>query len=244
MKSIISILLILFTVFDISPAQTTKEKSIRILVVTGGHDYNKETFNDMLSSLGSNISFRIVEFPSAFDMFLPENRNSYDVLIFYHMWQKITPQQENVMAECIKSGKPLVVLHHSICAFDDWEEYMHITGGRYFHKPAVIMGNQYPVSTYIHDLHFMAQIADTENPVTKGVKDFKLFDETYKGYYVEPGVKILITTTDTTSTPVIAWTKRYGKAKVVTFQSGHDTPTFQNPNFRKLLKQAIEYVTD
>jgi len=31
---------------------------------------------------------------------------------------------------------------------------------------------------------------------------------------------------------------------VVTLQSGHDVATFENPNFRKLLKQAIEWVYD
>jgi type 1 glutamine amidotransferase len=44
------------------------------------------------------------------------------------------------------------------------------------------------------------------------------------------------------STPVIGWAKQYGKARVVTLQSGHDVPTFENPNFRKLLKQAILWV--
>ena len=244
MNSIISILLVLFTITDISFGQSSKENPIRILVVTGGHDYNKETFNEMLKSMGDGFTFTISEFPAAFEMFLPENRKRYDVILFYHMWQTITPQQEKTIADCISGGKPLVVLHHSICAFDDWGEYLHITGGKYFHKNTVVGGKEYPVSTYIHDLHFIAHVVDKENPVTKGINDFELFDETYKGYYVEPGVKILLTTTDSTSTPVIGWTKMYGKAKVVTLQSGHDTPTFQNPAFRKLLRQAIRYVTE
>jgi uncharacterized protein len=242
-KTFIVIMLLAFCPINIYSQDRTVHP-IRLLVITGGHEYNKETFNEMLGSLGSNITFSIAEFPSAFDMFLPENRGSYDVLVFYHMWQKITPEQEKVMAECIRNGKPLVVLHHSICAFDEWEEYRHITGGKYFHKPAVIDGTDYPASSYIHNLHFMAHIEDPENPVTKGIKDFELFDETYKGFYVEPGVGILITTNDTTSTPVIGWTKMYGKSRVVTLQSGHDTPTFQNPDFRKLLRQAIEYVIE
>ena len=78
--------------------------------------------------------------------------------------------------------------------------------------------------------------------MTKGVSDFDLFDETYKGYYVAPDVKKLITTTDTTSTPIIGWSKMYGKARIVTLQSGHDSPTFQNPAFRKLLLQSIDWV--
>jgi type 1 glutamine amidotransferase len=74
------------------------------------------------------------------------------------------------------------------------------------------------------------------------MKDFDLFDETYKGYWIEPGVTPILTTTDTTSNRVIGWTKTYGRARIVTLQSGHDSPTFQNPDFRQLLKQAIDWV--
>jgi uncharacterized protein len=212
---------------------------VRILVVTGGHEYNKESFMEMLSTLGSGFSFEITEFPGAFEMFLPRNRDKYDVLVFYHMWQTITPEQQKSLADCIREGKPLVVLHHSICAFDNWEEYVHITGGKYFHQPTMLHGTQYPASSYEHDRHIHVEVVDTLNPVTKNLRDFELFDETYKDYYVEPGVTPLLRTTDPTSTPVIGWETRYGKSLVVTIQSGHDTPTYQDGNYRRLLRQAI-----
>jgi hypothetical protein len=241
MRTLIILLVSFFSaLFGLSVEKTTDQ--IKILVVTGGHSYNKETFNEMLNSLGSNITWQVSEFPAAFDMFKPENRSKYDVIVFYHMWQKITPEQQVVFSDCIKKGKPVVALHHSICAFDDWEEYWRIIGGKYFHKNTILDGREYKACSYIHDLHFMADIADKNHPVTKGVRDFELFDETYKGYWVDPSVKILITTKDTTSTPIIGWTKTYGKAKIVVLQSGHDSPTFQNPSFRQLLKQSIEWV--
>ena len=216
-------------------------KTIRVLVITGGHDYKAEQFNQMLSSLGENISYQIAELPAAYDMFLPENRTNYDVLVFYHMWQKITGEQAKVFAECISQGKPLVALHHSICAYDDWPEYFNIIGGKYFHKPTTVNGKVYQACSYIHDVHFNVKVVDPKNPVTIGIPDFEIFDETYKGYYVEDGVTPLLTTDEPSSTPIIGWTKYYGKARVVTLQSGHDAPTFENPNFRKLLKQSIEW---
>jgi type 1 glutamine amidotransferase len=74
------------------------------------------------------------------------------------------------------------------------------------------------------------------------VKDFELFDEAYHGYYVSPEATPLLTTDEPNGSPILGWTKKYGKAQVVTIQSGHDTPTFENPVFRKLLKQSIEWV--
>jgi type 1 glutamine amidotransferase len=242
MKKLLVFLIFIFVSISVFPTANPPSKPIRIMVITGGHDYNTEKFTEMLDNLGNNIQYQIAEFPGAYDMFLPENRSKYDVLVFYHMWQKITDKQAVAFADCIRQGKPLVVLHHSICAFDDWPEYFNIIGGKYFHKPTIVKGKEYQACTYIHDLHFKVRIVNPDNPVTKGISDFDIFDETYKGYYVEDGVTPLLTTEDPSSSPVIGWTKVYGKARIVTLQSGHDAPTFGNPDFRKLLKQAVEWV--
>jgi type 1 glutamine amidotransferase len=202
-------------------------KPIRVLVITGGHDYRKTEFNQMFASFAPEIIFQVAELPSAFDMFMPENRNQYDVLIFYHMWQTITDDQAKNFVDCIKLGKPLVVLHHSICAFDEWPEYWNIIGGKYFHKTTLYKGKEYAPCSYIHDIHFNVEIADKKHPVTKGMNDFPIFDETYKGYYVGEEVTSLLVTDEPSSNSVIGWTKEYGKS---------------NENYRKLLKQAIEWV--
>ena len=74
-------------------------KPIRVLVITGGHSYQEEPFNQMLASLGKGISFKVVSFPEAFSMFSQEKRSQYDVLVFYHMWQKITEDQAKSFAD-------------------------------------------------------------------------------------------------------------------------------------------------
>jgi type 1 glutamine amidotransferase len=242
MKKLFQVLFFAFIFFNVILSTAWSSDPVRILVVTGGHSYKTDQFNQMLSSLGPEITYQVVELPSAFEMFLPENRSKYDVLVFYHMWQQITDEQAKNFAECIREGKPVVALHHSICAFDDWPEYWNIIGGKYFHKPTTFKGKEYQPCSYIHDLHFNVKVVDPKNPVTKGVKDFGIFDETYKGYYVEDGVTPLLTTDEPSSTPVIGWSKKYGKSRIVVLQGGHDAPTFENPNFRKLLKQAIIWV--
>ncbi len=239
MKRIFCSLLLVFVVF----IALTAAKPIRILVITGGHDYNKVEFNKMLSGLGQGITWSVSELPAAYDMLLPGNRGKYDVLVFYHMWQTISDDQKKVFADCIREGKPLVALHHSICAYDDWPEYWNIIGGKYFHKPTVYNGKEYQACSYIHDIHFRVKISGKKHPVTEGINDFDIFDETYKGYYVASDVVPLLTTDEPSSTPVIGWAKKYGRSRIVVLQSGHDVPTFENPNFRKLLKQSIIWVS-
>ncbi len=241
MKKLLIGIIILFNLLSAIPVQA-QNSQIRVLVITGGHDYNKESFNAMLSDMSKYFSFEIKEFPKAYEMFSPENIDKYDVLVFYHMWQSISEEQKKVLSDCIFNGKPLVVLHHSICAFDNWEEYIHIIGGKYFNQPSVLNGKEYPVSSYKHDIRFIVNVLDSNHLVTKGLKDFEVFDETYKDFYVEPDVKPLLQTIESSSTPTIGWTKQYGKGHVVTIQIGHDTPTYENLNYRKLLLQAIEWV--
>jgi len=241
MKTLYLLISLIFSTFSTYSNQYPAEP-IRILVITGGHDYNAESFNEMLASLGPGIKYQVAEFPAAYDMFLPVNRGRYDVLVFYHMWDKITDDQAKMFVDCIKSGKPVVALHHSLVAFESWPEYRDIIGGKYFLNPATVNGKVYSAGSYIHDLSLKVKIVNPNHPVTKGVGDFEIFDETYKGYYVADDVTPLLTTDEPTSEPVIGWAKKYGKSRIVVFQSGHGTPAYENPGYRKLLKQAIEWV--
>lgn len=222
----------------------SSQDSIRVLVITGGHGYNVESFNIMFASLEPGIVYQIAELPAAYEMFKPESRKKYDVLVFYHMWQQISEEQKEILTDCIRQGKPVVALHHSICAFDDWPEYWNIIGGKYFHKTTSFKGKVYQPCSYIHDLHFIVKVADRKHQVTRGINDFNLFDETYKGYYIADDVIPLLTTDEPSSNTVIGWAKNYGKSRIVVLQSGHDVPTFENPDFRKLLRQSIEWVSD
>jgi hypothetical protein len=224
-----------------SAIASSRPAGIRVLVVTGGHDYNQSTFNAMFESMSGTISYKIIAFPDAFSMFTPQRRNEFDVVVFYHMWQTITEDQKSDMTDCFRQGKPLVVLHHSICAFDKWDEYANIVGGRYFHDSSVVEGKVYPPSTYRHDVNVRIKVLDSTNPVTRGITDFELFDEVYGGFYVEPGVTPLLTTDHPESSPTIGWLHNYGKSRVVVIQSGHDSPAFESPIYRKLLRQSIEW---
>jgi type 1 glutamine amidotransferase len=234
--------LVLVTAALFSAITYSQSSAIRVLVVTGGHDYNQSSFTELFESMSGSISYKIVPFPEAFSMFTPQRRNDYDVVVFYHMWQDITEEQKSDMIDCFWHGKPLVVLHHSICAFDKWDEYRRIIGGRYFHDTTVIEGRVFPPSTYNHDVYVPIHVKDSTNPVTRGIADFELFDEVYGGFYVERGVTSLLTTDHPDSSPMIGWSHYYGKSRVVTIQPGHDTPAFQSPIYRKLLLRAIEWV--
>ena len=232
----------LITFVNVNVVAQKKNEPVRVLLVTGGHGFDKEPFYKFVNSL-SGISVTEVKHPGALAMFRPENRASYDVVLFYDMPNIISEQEKKDFTDCLKAGKGIVVWHHAYCSYQDWSEYQTIIGGRYHEEPWTDgNGAAQPASTYKHDVQFRVKVADRKHPVTKGVKDFDILDETYGRGVVNSGVHVLLATDEPTSTPSIAWTNQYGKAKVVTILLGHDNHAWTNPNFVKLLTQAIMWV--
>jgi type 1 glutamine amidotransferase len=221
-------------------ASRSQASPIRILVVTGGHDFEHDPFFKLFQD-NSDISYRAVEHPNAHALLKADAAGQYDVLILYDMYQPISDEAKADLVARLKEGQGLVVLHHAIASYQQWPEYAKIIGARYYLERTVVDGVEKPRSAYKHDMHFRVHIADRHHPITQGVEDFDIHDETYKWFDVAPECHALLTTDEPESNQVIAWTKTYGAARVVYFQSGHDHYAYENANFQRLLKQAIRW---
>jgi uncharacterized protein len=221
-------------------ALTSRLAKTRVLLVHGGHDFETNQFLQVFRE-NPKITFIMVEHPKAQEWFRPERAAEYDVLVFYDMWQTISDQGKADLVSLLKSGKPLVALHHTLAAFQNWDEYANIIGGRYHQNKWKDGGTEKPASTYEHDVDFTVHVADPGHPVTRGIKDFRIHDEVYGGFVVYPESHILLTTDEPKNGRNIAWWKNYGKARVVYLQLGHDHKAYQDPNYRKLVAQAIDW---
>lgn len=211
----------------------TTRQSNHVLVITGGHDFQPEPFWGMFNSL-DNLSFEAVTFPNAFQHLSIEGAKDYDALVFYDMWQDITPAQQAAYVDLLNYGVGIVSLHHALISFREWDEYDRIIGG-------VWTAGE---NTVKHDVRYSVKIADPNHPVTRGITDFEIVDETYKGYAVNPNVHVLLRADHPDSAPVIGWTHRYGNSPIVYIQHGHDGLAYGNPNYRKLVSQAIRWVVE
>jgi type 1 glutamine amidotransferase len=85
------------------------------------------------------------------------------------------------------------------------------------------------------------KVEDTKHPVTSGLTDFEILDEVYGDVEILPSVKPLLSTTHPKSMRYVAWINRYGKSDVICIQLGHGPTAYANPNFKKLVRQAIEW---
>jgi len=218
--------------------QASATGKIRVLLVTGGHAFEREPFLAMFNSF-TNVTFQYVEHPKAHDLFAPEAASRYDILVLYDMWKTIDDAVRTNFVNLLKRGKGLVVLHHAIANYNDWDQYAGIIGAKYYLKAQTVNGVEKARSQFKHDVVFTVRICDPSHPITRGLKDFEIHDETYNLFDVDPGVKPLLTTEAPTSGKIIGWAKEYGKSRVAYIQLGHDHLAYENPNYRQLVQQAI-----
>jgi len=222
-------------------AEEVPASKIRVLLITGGHGFEQQQFFQLFRT-NSDLSLKECEHPNADAMLKSDRAGDYDVIVLYDMRQDTSEDAKADFVARLKEGKGLVVLHHALCSYQKWPEYAKIIGGRYYLNKTVVNGVEKPASSYKHGMHFNIHVADPSHPITRGIKDFEMNDETYKDFEVASDNHPLLTTDEPTSTRTIAWAKTYEAARVVFIQSGHDHNAYDNPNYQRLLRQAIRWV--
>ena len=232
-------ILLTFFIVLISVNFAISSGKTKILIVTGGHDFDRVSFFQMFDSF-KGVSYTELAHPEAMTRLGALDPASFDAVVFYDMPKVIAEQEKNSYYRLLKEGKGLLFLHHSICAYQDWPEYENIVGGKYFEKKK---DNQFGASSYQHDVDFGVKLENPSHPVTKGIKNFVLHDEVYGNLEVLPEVYPLLSTNHPKSNILIGWTFKKENSKIVFIQPGHDKNSYTNPNYRKLIKQAIRYIS-
>ena len=214
----------------------------KVLIVTGGHDFDTGEFYEMFDAL-PGVTYSKAELPKDMDLLAPGLEATYDAIVSYDMNNfPITDAQRANFDKLMQNGMPLLIFHHSIGGYKDWPKYRDIAGGAYLFENLEADGKTWPPSDYKHDVVMKIAIADKNHPITKGLDDFEMIDEGYKNVYVKPDVHVLLTTDNPFATKQVAWVHRYGKSPVLTLMLGHDKQSFANENLRKLLSQGIDWM--
>ena len=157
-----------------------------MLFITGGHDYEVKDFQTAFASI-ADLAVEQAQLPEAAAKLTPALADEIDVVVFYDMWvQGFTPSEQQAFVALLKRGIGVVALHHTLAAHQTWPEYEKIIGGKYQLQARVVDGKEVPGSTYDHDQEVAVHIADTDHPITRGMKDFQIHDETYKFYDTDP----------------------------------------------------------
>ncbi|MBL8175001.1 MAG: ThuA domain-containing protein [Bryobacterales bacterium] len=219
-------------------AAVNPPKPARLLVVTGGHTFDKRFFDLFSNHPEWKWEHREHAPRSSSTVYAQPVAKDFDVVVLYDMPKKITEQEEHNFLDLFRQGKGVVVLHHALCSYQNWDTYNQITGYRMRDKPDGAL----PAFTFVHDVHFPLQRLAAQHPVLQDVPDFDVFDETYGRVFLEGGSQPLMVTNNATSMPVVVWTRTFMLSRLVMIQPGHGPQIFANPHYRRLLSNAVRWV--
>ena len=229
-KLITLVLLILVSI-------STSAKNLNVIIVTGGHDFDRGAFFEMFDSF-VGISYKELKHPEANLQLGQMDPKTFDAVVFYDMPATISEAEKESYHQLLKLGKGLLFLHHSLASYQGWDEYKTIVGGKYHEEK-----DSPHSSTYKHDVTFPVMIKDPANEITKGVADFSILDEVYGNTEVMPGVKVLLTTNHPESSKAIGWMHTREKSRIVYIQPGHDKNSYSNSDYQQIVRQAIVFVS-
>lgn len=208
---------------------------VQVAVITGGHSYDVPNFHRLFRALPGIDAY--VQHMDDFASSPEEVRDGYDAVVFYIMLTG-GPTDEGLPWH---AGKPLsalshlgttrqgiVLLHHAILAYPQWPAWGEISGLA-----------ERGIFGYDHDQTLDIHVADPHHPITAGVADWQMVDETYSMNDADADSHVLLTTNHPKCMKTVAWTRAYRNARVFCFQSGHDNLTWPDASFRRVLTQGI-----
>jgi len=203
-------------------------KKIQVLVISGGHGFPVQPFREVFAGY-PDMECTFVDEQVGGEAFEDISNWHYDAILLYNYMKKLSDKQQANFLSLLDRGVGLVILHHAIYGYRPWPEYQKIVG-----VTSWLSGAKDGVDFKVH-------VEDPKHPITQGLADFDIQDETYQGHGLEPGMHVLLTTDEPTNSKAVAWVHTYRKSPVCYFQLGHDAKAYKNPNFVTVLGRAIRW---
>ena len=207
---------------------------VKTAVVTGHHPADMRGLTRLFRGLDGVDAY--IQHMEDFSADVGGVRDWYDAVVFYNMhggspaddgpWY--ASRTREAMERLGRTEQGVVLLHHGILAFLEWDFWSKLAGipDRTF-------------TSYAHDQKLRIHVENADHPITAGLSDWEMIDETYEMASAGEGNEILLTTDHPECMRTIAWTRTFDKARVFCLQSGHDDQTFVDPNFREVLRRGI-----
>jgi len=243
MRCAAAIMATLLTILGLATANADDGEKLKVAVITGGHGFEQEPFLDVFRAQ-EDIAFKHIPLEKGEGFIDADVAGRYDVIVLYNMSATISEAHKQSLIDYIAGGGGLVVLHHAMVNYPDWPDWSEIIGARYFQEPTEWQGEERPKSKYTHDVQMPVHVEDPDHPITRGVADFVIHDETYRKWLLYPDNHLLLSCDHPESDKAVGWTRPYNGNEICYLQLGHGPEAFANPNFRTLVAQAVQWAAE
>ena len=234
--------LLLYSIFLIlSVGCNTEKKPIKVAFIAGMNpEFNHELYAPVLDDF-EDVTWKAYTNEESQELFKPENKNEYDVIVFYDICLKEIPgSTKQDIAKVVSEGKPVLILHDGLLTYNTWPEFAKIAGMKYFMSEQDVDGVPYSTSKYKHNQDIPIRVADKKHFITQGMdNEFMVNDEVYDKLWESPDIHPLWTTTHPESIRNIMYTHKYGKGKVAGIVIGHGPGIFQSKNYKLAFQRSI-----
>ncbi|MCL2092676.1 MAG: ThuA domain-containing protein [Treponema sp.] len=209
-------------------------KTLKVAVLVEEHPYNIMEFQHMLDSFADCKCY-----VQPLDLFAQdrENRPAYDTVLWYNIHWNAPDKgavKKYLEEEMGHSPQGIVLIHHALLNYQNWEIWDKICG---FKDRGANREFKYHQNEEVK-----VQVLPVDHPITGGVKDFSLIDETYEiGEPEDPENTLLLSTDNPKSMKTLAWTRQYKQSRVFCFASGHDERAYGDENFRLLVHRGLTW---
>lgn len=175
-----------------------------------------------------------VEVSDTLDSYLDKSLVNLSLIVPVWTQGAITREQEKGLLDAVKGGVGIAGWHGGMGdAFRDNVEYQFMVGGQWVAHPGGI-------------IDYTVNITDHEDPVTAGLRDFRMHSEQYY-MHVDPHVRVLAATTFTGkhapwiegATVPVAWKKMYGRGRVFYTSLGHVASDFDVPEAKTIVQRGM-----
>jgi type 1 glutamine amidotransferase len=222
------------------PAQAGEPPAARVLVITGGHDFDQAAFRSIFEK-SDTLKPTFATDKDEPHPFANIEDWPYDAIVLYNFHQTLTEQQRQNFMRLLDRGTGLVVLHHAISAYEDWPEYAELVGGD-FVRESPYRGESRKTSTFDHDQDITISVAESDHRVTEGLPSrFTIHDETYEHLWLAEDMHVLLTTNHPLSDEPLAWTRTPGNKRLVYIQPGQGPDVFKRDEYRRLVANAVHW---
>jgi uncharacterized protein len=215
-------------------------KGKKVLMVWGGwKGHEPEQFTNKLKPILEQAGALVTVSDSLGVYTNKKIMSSVDLIIQNWTMGKISREQEKGLLEAVKNGAGLAGVHGGLGdSFRDNTEYQFMVGGQWVAHPGGV-------------IDYTVEITDRNDPVTRGIKNFKVHSEQYY-MHVDPNVKVLATTKftgehdswiDGSVIPVV-WKKYYGDGRVFYSSLGHVMADFEVLEALEIQKRGIRWASE
>lgn len=205
-----------------------------VAVVTGGHSYDVPGFHALFRRMEGVEP--VIQHMDDFASSSEKVRDDYDAVLFYTMlregpsdegqpWYSGKPR--TALARLGQTTQGIFILHHALLAYLSWPVWGEVVGMK-DRKSGFHAGQRLRV-----------RVSDPDHPITRGLHDWEMEDETYTIGEPDEGNEVLLTTDHPNSMKALGWTRQFGKSRVFCLQSGHDATVWGDATYQEVVRRGI-----